>query len=488
MSPDPSQLPRHQVHGFAWRLLFAGLILALLQQYALWRRPGRLLAVRPVPDAAAVLELRYTRPVDPASLAASIQLAPDVPFSTRADGATVQLRLSQPHRASGPLMVSLGGQDQRGHPLQQVHLRWDPRPLLLGLVSGPQGQRLELGWPDGPWQPITPWESVISNVLPLRDGRGVVYAAAVDPLSQKNWFVAVEPSGVVLRNHPTAPTALPPTAPPRPLPGTTTLYSHFSSSNTGQLLLQGISSAALDQPTDHPPFLRLFQPGQARGLPWLWRQDQAWRQGAPLDHQPTGPVELLPSGDGIVFPDENGLVVVSLPPLAAQHHILPGNRDLKTFCGAGQRAVVLEHQPDYVKTIELLRPGLAPEVVWEGEAAVLAVACDEIAERIWLLTVDGILQDGQPHQDILLLEVQPGHGVVAALDFTEHSLSATPTLHYDPVTHRLLTVLERAAETHSGETRSEALLITLTVPGQQVPPRLTSINRPMDTAYWLLRP
>ena len=477
----PSPLPRHQVHGLAWRLLFAGLLLALVQHYGLQRRPGRLLAVRPAVDAAAVLELRYSRPVDPASLAASIQLVPDVPLSATTDGATVQLRLSQPYRASGPLEVSLGGQDQQGRPLPQVRFRWDPRPLLLGLVSSPQGQRLELAWPDagGAWQPVTPWESRISNVLPLRDGRGVVYAAAVDPLSQKNWFVAVEPSSVALRD---LPRASQPAAPPHPLPGPATLYSHFSSSNRGQLLLQGVSSAALERPADHPPFLQLFQPNQARGLRWLGRRDQPWRQTAPLDHRPAGPAALLPSGDGLVLPDENGLVVVSLPPLSPQRHLLPGNRDLKTFCGAGQRAVVLEHQPDYVKTIELLRPGLAPEVVWEGEAAILAVACDETAERIWLLTVDGVLRDGQPRQDILLLEVQPGHGVVAALHLRDHSLSATPTLHYDPVTHRLLTVLE-----HATETRSEALLITLTVPGGQVPPQLTSINKPMNMAYWLVR-
>ena len=477
-----SPLPRRQVHGLAWRLLFAGLLLALLQQYGLQRRPGRLLAVRPAVDAAAVLELRYSRPVDPASLAPSIQLVPDVPLSATADGATVQLRLSQPYRASGPLEVSLAGQDQQGRPLRRVHLQWDPRPLLLGLVSGPQGQRLELAWPDagGPWQPLTPWESSIGNVLPLRDGRGVVYAAAVDPLSRKNWFVAVGPSSVALRD---LPVASQPAAPPRPLPGPATLYSHFSSSNRGQLLLQGVSSAALAQPADHPPFLQLFQPHQAKGLRWLRRRDRAWRQTAPLDHQPAGPAALLPSGDGLVFPDENGLVVVSLPPLPPQRHLLPGNRDLKAFCGAGQRAVVLEHQPDYVKTIELLRPGLAPEVVWEGEAAILAVACDETAERIWLLTVDGVLRDdGQPRQDILLLEVQPGHGVVAALHLSDHSLSATPALHYDPVTHRLLTVLE-----HTGETRSEALLMTLTAPGRQAPPQLTSINKPMDMAYWLVR-
>ena len=465
-------------------MLSAGLLLALLQQYGLQQRPGRLLTVRPAVDASAVLELRYSRPVDPASLAASIQLAPDVPFSATADGATVHLRLSQPYRASSPLVVRLGGQDQQGQPLHRVHLRWEPRPLLLGLVSSSQGQRLELGWPDGAWQPITPWESSISNVLPLRDGRGVVYAAAVDPLSQRNWFVAVEPSSVVLRHQPTAQRQA---APPRPLPDPTTLYSHFSSSNTGLLLLQGVSRAALEQPADHPPFLRLFQPGQTWQPRWLGRQDQPWRQVMPLDQQPAGPVELLPSGDGIVFPDENGLVVVSLPPLPPQRQLLPGNRDLKTFCGAGQRAVVLEHQPDYIKTIELLRPGLAPEVVWEGEAAILAVACDETAEHIWLLTVDGVLRDGQPHQDILLLEVQPGHGVVTALALTDHGLSATPTLHYDPVTHRLLTVLERTAETQDGETRSEALLITLTAPGQQAPPQVSSINKPMDIAYWMVR-
>ncbi|SAY39034.1 hypothetical protein, partial [Candidatus Synechococcus spongiarum] len=474
-------LPRHPVRGLGWRLLFAGLLLAVLQQYGLQRRPGRLLAVGPAVGAAAVLELGYSRPVDPASLAASIQLAPDVPLSVTADGATVQLGLSQPYRASGPIEVSLGGQDRQGRHLRQVRLRWDPRPLLLGLVSSPQGQRLELTWPDvgGAWQPITPWESSVSNVLPLRDGRGVVYAAAADSLSQRNWFVAVAPSSVVPRDPPMAP----PVTPPRPLPGPATLYSQFSSSNRGHLLLQGVSSATLDQPAHHPPFLQLFQPDQTRGLRWLGRRDQPWRQAAPLDHQPDGPATLLPSGDGLVFSDENGLVVVSLPPLSPQRHLLPGNRDLKAFCGAGQRAVVLEHQPDYAKTIELLRPGLAPEVVWEGEAAILAVACDEAAERIWLLTVDGILgDDGQPQQDILLVEVQPGHGVVAALHLTHHSPSATPTLHYDPVTHRLLTVLE-----HPGKTRSEALLITLTAPGQQVPPQVTSMDKPMDMAYWLVR-
>ncbi len=482
--PLSNPLPRHPVRGLGWRLLLAGLLLALLQQYGLQRRPGRLLTVRPAVNAAAVLELRYSRPVDPASLAASIiRLAPDVPLSVTADGATVQLGLSQPYRASGPIEVSLGGQDQQGRPLHQVRLRWDPRPLLLGLVSDSQGQRLELAWPDagGAWQPITPWESSITKVLPLRDGRGVVYAAAVDSLSQRNWFVEVASSSVVSKD---LSAAVAPAAPRRrPLPSPTTLYSHFSSSNRGHLLLQGVSSAALEEPAHHPPFLQLFQPSQTKGLRWLGHRDRPWRQTAPLDHQPDGPATLLPSGDGLVFPDENGLVVVSLPPLPPQRHLLPGNRDLKAFCGAGQRAVVLEHQPDYTKTIELLRPGLAPEVAWEGEAAILAVACDEVAERIWLLTVDGVLDDnGHPQQDILLVEVQPGHGVVTALHLTDHSPSATPTLHYDPVAHRLLTMLE-----HTGEARSEALLITLTAPGQQVPPQVTSISKPMDMAYWLVR-
>ena len=482
----PSPLPRRLLQGPAWRLLLAGLLLALFQQHGLQRRPGRLVAARPGGDGAAVLELRYSRPVDRASLAASIHLAPDVPLSATADGATVQLRLTEPYRAGGPLLVSVGGRDRQGQLLRPVRLRWDPRPLLLALVSGPQGQRLELGWPDGTWRAITPWERVISNALPLRDGRGVVYAAAVDPLSRKNWFVAVGPSSVAWGED----SAGAPAAPPRPLPGPTTLYSHFSSSNTGLLMLQGVSSAALEQPADHPPFVRLFQPGQAQRpwwLRWLGREDQPWRSAAPLDEPPAGPVTLLPSGDGMVFPDENGLVVVSLPPLDPQRHLLPGNRDLKTFCGGGQRAVVLEHQPDYVKTIELLRPGLAPEVVWEGEAAILAVACDATAERIWLLTVDGVLQDGQPRQDLLLLEVQPGHGVVTALHLTDHSLSPAPALHYDPVTHRLLTVLERTAESPGAPTGSEALLVTLPAPGQQAPPQWRAIDKPMDMAHWMAR-
>ena len=99
----------------------------------------------PAVDVAAVLELRYSRPVDLASLAASIQLVPDVPLSATADGATVRLRLSQPYRASGPLVVHLGGRDQQGQPLRQVRLQWDPRPLLLGLVSSPPGTTTGVG-------------------------------------------------------------------------------------------------------------------------------------------------------------------------------------------------------------------------------------------------------------------------------------------------------------------------------------------------------
>ena len=168
---------------------------------------------------------------------------------------------------------------------------------------------------------------------------------------------------------------------------------------------------------------------------------------------------------------------------------MPGNRDLKTFCGTGQRAVVLEHQPDYIKTIELLRPGLAPELVWEGEAAILsplpATKPRSASGSSPLMASCGMTN---PSKTSLLLEVQPGHGVVTALALTDHGLSATPTLHYDPVTHSLLTVLERTAETREGgETRSEALLIALTAPGQQVPPQLSTINKPMDIAYWMVR-
>jgi len=457
----------------------AGLTLALLQQRGLQQRMGRLLWARPAANAAGVLELRYSRSVDADSLAASIQLEPEVPLRATAEGATVQLHLSQPYRINGPLKVTMAGQDQQGHPLSKVHFQWDPRPFVVALVSSSQGERLELGWPEGPWQPLTPWEPTISSLLPLRDGRGVVYGAAVDDLSYRNWLVTVEQPSVLAQH---LPVVLQPAKPPQHLPAPTTLYSHFSSSSKGQLLIQGVSSAALEQPAEHPPFLRLLHPGEPPLVPWLQGGQQFWRRWEPLDDPTDGPAELLPGGDGLVLPGEDGLFLVSLPPLPPQRHLLPGNRALKTFCGAGQRAVVLEHQPEYIKTLELLRPGLSPELVWEGEAAVLAVTCDETAERIWLLTVDGILHNDQLHQDILLLEVRPGHGVVGALALTDYGLSPTPALHYDPVTHRLLTVLERMPGS-----RREALLISLPATGQHTPPQLHIINKPMERAFWMVR-
>jgi hypothetical protein len=80
--------------------------------------------------------------------------------------------------------------------------------------------------------------------------------------------------------------------------------------------------------------------------------------------------------------------------------MLPGSRDLSSFCASGGRALLVRHRPDYSRSLELVEPGEAPRILWQGRQAVMGSACASGGERIWLLLMDGM---GQPRLQLLAL-------------------------------------------------------------------------------------
>ena len=107
-------------------LLLAGLGLALIQQQLLQRRPPRLQRLEPeAPGSAlAALGLRFSRPMDGASLRQQLELVPDLPHELLGEGTRWRLQLTGTQAIEGPVELRLGGQDQRGQTLAASHWRW----------------------------------------------------------------------------------------------------------------------------------------------------------------------------------------------------------------------------------------------------------------------------------------------------------------------------------------------------------------------------
>jgi len=99
-------------------VLAGALALAVVQQQLLARRPPRLLALEPQAHSSgpAALDLRFSRPMQRASLAEMSRLQP--PLAHRWLGGDTQLRLLlQPGQVvRSPLSLELAGSDRRGCP------------------------------------------------------------------------------------------------------------------------------------------------------------------------------------------------------------------------------------------------------------------------------------------------------------------------------------------------------------------------------------
>ena len=96
--------------------LAGGVVLALLQQQVLLRRPPRLLELQSstASSGPADLALRFSRPMDRASLASQSQLTPQLSHQWLGANNPLRLLLGSSQPIHGALELLLRGSDQRG--------------------------------------------------------------------------------------------------------------------------------------------------------------------------------------------------------------------------------------------------------------------------------------------------------------------------------------------------------------------------------------
>ena len=446
-------------------LLALPAVLALVQALLLVQRPGRLLEVTSSSDSGsgASLQLRFSRPLQPGSLARETSLGDGTPIQVRGEGTGWFLRSGDSSGRTFPVQVRFGGRNLRRRPLPDTRLLWDPRPLLVVVASSGERERLEVLEPGGSWRPLTPWQSQIGTFLPLGDGSGVAYSTSADGTAHRNRLVPVTaPATWPAPDPPPTPEA----GPPRTLPTGETLQSHFSSSLQGDLLIQTDSLIEAGSVPSSRPSLTLIR---SRGS--ILR----------LENPDGEPTELLPGGDGLLVTERDGLAIRTLPPLAPSRSFLPGRRDLRSFCSGGQNALLSQRHADYSRSLELLSPGQAPRRLWSGKEAILAATCDATGSRIWALTSDDRQVQGQGGGTLALLELRPeeGHRSSTPLPGWRPSADAS-TLSFDPVQGRLLTVLSPAGE-------DTAWPVLIDVGQRNRPPRIEVVPKRVRQAAWLVR-
>ena len=402
------------------RLLSVALIglgvVALVQQQILLRRPPRLrsVAIQSIRSGAAALDVRFSRSMNRTSVAENSRLLPHQPHQWFGQQDQFRLLLDPGALIHSPQQLVLAGHDQRGLALPQRALWWDPRSSLLAVVVEEQGEQLKLRRQDGRWLPLSSVEQRILQIEPLGNGEGVAFVTDNDPSKLE----------VLLREL--TPRALSDQAQGlgNPLPGAlqslasgSLLFAHLSSNQRGELLVQvGGIEAGSDRT-------------------WI-RSANAKRRD--LNLEVAGAIRLLPDGSGLVVPSYNGLDLLPMNPDGKENapQSLPGSRELKSFCTGSGRAVLLRNWPDYRRSIELVIPGQPPRQVWLGEEGVMATACDNRGDKIWI-----VLRTASPTlQDELLLLNSSGL-VLKRRHFPGWYLASGAVLDVDPATNRLLTVM-----------------------------------------------
>ena len=424
-----------------WIPLTLALALAAVQQQWLQRRPPRLLAIEPAAAGSglAAVELKFSRPMDGASLQANLQLPANQPHELLGEGNRWRLQLSGSTPISKPLTLQIAGVDQRGNALEPSQWRWEPRPVLL--ASRPNGDREQLLT----WQETTGWRELASlkgNVhvlLPLGDGAGAALVTASDPLEKQVQLLKLSPELTVIEN--------------RQLERQPVVFASLSTNHPGDLLVQ---RSRLEQ---------------SKADVELWRAN-GQRQQLPMSAG--GPIRLVPQGGLAVVPEENGIALQTLPPLPAKRDFLPGLRDLSSFCPQAGRAVLVRHWPDYRRSVELLEPGRAPKQLWIGTEALLSSACAGAADRLWILLLSGLAEpllelvelnrQGELTRRILLEGYDPAPG---------------SQMHYDPSRRALLLMLRRRSRNQEQQALPEAHLFDVNTG------TLKAIAGPMGHAAWL---
>jgi hypothetical protein len=93
----------------------------------------------------------------------------------------------------------------------------------------------------------------------------------------------------------------------------------------------------------------------------------------------------------------------------------------------------VRHWPDYRRSVELVIPGLSPRQLWLGEQAVMAVACDNGGERLWV-----VLRETRPEAVDTLVQLDRDGTVVQQRTLGLWRLAPNSGLHFDPVGDQLL--------------------------------------------------
>ena len=76
-----------------------------------------------------------------------------------------------------------------------------------------------------------------------------------------------------------------------------------------------------------------------------------------LQVESSGAIQLVPQGGAMVVPHPEGLILMRLPGQPQRRQMLPGNRDLSSFCASGGRALMVRRRPDFSRSLELVEPG-----------------------------------------------------------------------------------------------------------------------------------
>ena len=432
-----------------WGALGAGALLVLVQQQILERRPPRLLSLEPqaYSSGPGALDLRFSRPMQRQSLAQQSRLDPPVAHRWLGSDALQRLLLLPDQVVRTPLALRLRGLDRRGLPLQEQRWGWDPRPYLLVVAEVSGGVQLQLRTHDDQWLPLSPVLARIPSVEPLANGRGVVFLSA-ERLSQgwhRLWKRTLRPRSLVKggeRLGPPLPGPLQSLSPDR------LSFAHISGNRHGDVLLQ----------------LSGLLPGSARTL-WI---DARGRQRQ-LKLEVSGPIRLLPEGDGMVVPSPDGLELRGLREEGSTPQMLPGSRMLMAFCPASGEALLMRHWPDYRRSLERVQPGAAPVTTWLGEEAVMAASCNPSGDRVWMLLNRW---RGQSQNEVVRLD-RRGR-IVVRRDLAPWQPEPGTALSYDPVGDQLLLTVRRDPR----EPGRPALLDGRTL-------RLRVLSKPITQAYWL---
>lgn len=450
-----------------WGAPLGGLLLvALLLQQVLQRQPPRLLQLSQAPASSgpAALRLRFSRPMDPASLAAS-RLDPPLAHRWLGEGDTFLLTLAPGQRPSGPLRLSLAGRDLAGVALRPRRWLWDPRPRLLAVVPVAGGEQLHLRDHDGRWRPLLPtvWPQILA-VEALGDGAALALVSRQGEGLQQVWKVPLRQRNLAPQAQGLAPVRA---DTPRPLQREPILFAHISGNRRGQLLVQ------------------------AGGMAGEAVQTQLWPpHGSPrsLALDAIGTASLLPEGGAVVVPRGEGLTLEALPPRPPKRQILPGSRDLLAFCPRSGRALLRRHWPDYRRSMEWLEPGQPPRELWRGTEALLAATCQGSGERLWVALLSGTRR---PELSLMALDRQGR--VLNRRRLEGWELEPGTQLQEDPTTERLVAALRPLPPLgQEGRTRpppARAMVLAAPGPGgaqAPVDPRfLGGAGPPVRQVLWL---